>query len=347
MHKQTKNNGISSPFLLVVGIIVATFFMVLLYVDHKKKNALQQAQKVYAALDRYRVTYDIDARGIGMPIDTISTSIIGIDQCVQNIQHFVDRNQQISMLLVGFPFKSANQEKKVNGFLPDMAERKSLEYVQHMLDDIKKVYVPGARMLIFCDGILFAQLFGIPLEHVVAYERALKLLSKDLPDITIFSSEDMMRQHNLKSHEDIIAHIDQYEPNDAAFRSELKQLPETALKRIALDLDHTHGRKLLEKNSLEEIVTQLLSREARLRSYIAKNFSGADFFRLSVRYTTDVSQKFGIKLSPSSDITPFHGVMVQDGDTWSIRFKKDIDTQSYIYDQTLINGRKYGYYKAK
>lgn len=331
---------LSGALAVLAGIIVATRF------TDKISNRVPVAQTIYGILDQVRIPYDIDKHGVDPAADTNAVVATGVDQCIKNIDYFVHNQKPIQMLLVGFPFKSSNQEKKVLGHLPDMAERKALEYLQAVLDRIEAVYKPGAQVLIFTDGIPFAEFFGIPFEDVVAYEKGLKALVADLPDIHIFSSEDVMKAHGFTSAQQINMMIDQYAPSDEEFKTEHPTLPTTALKRFALELDHEKGRQILEKHSLEDIATRLLAREMRMRNYIAKTFTAPEYFRLTVHLSADVSKKFGIRLSPNSDITPYHGVLVEENDgSWSIRLKKDVDVTNYSLHQKDINGITCAYYK--
>jgi L-tyrosine isonitrile synthase len=327
--------------VVLVGISSLAFYMI------KKKGVVaDKANQIYSVLDRYRVPYDIDKRSIDQTASTAPIAVQGVEHCIENLAYFVRKNRPINMLLVGFPFKSCNQEKKVLGKLPDMAERKSLEYLQQICNEIKQVYAPGAKILIFCDGIPFAEFFGIDLADVVAYEKALEQLRIDLPDITLYTSAHMLKDHRLATKSQMIELIDTYEPSDATFTAGLESIPETALKRFALDLDHQEGRLLVKKHTLEAIVIRTLAREMRLRTYITKVFPSPDFFRLTVHVSPDISKKFGIRLSPTSDITPYHGVVVEEDDSsWSIRFKKDVDTKQYSLHNKLINGVLCGYFK--
>ncbi len=336
-------------YIMIIAVSAAVSFFVLFYM-HKHNNAAVShiSQQIYEVLDLYRVPYDIDAHSIDLTIDTTPQAIQGVEQCIQNITHFVAYNRPIQMLLVGFPFKSSNREQKVLGHLPDMAERKSLEYLQEMLNKIKKAYKPGAKVLIFCDGIPFADLFEIPIADVIAYEKALKLLAADMHDITLFTSEDMIKMHKLTSISQIVEFIDQYEPSNEQFKASLQEVPKTTLKRFALELDHPQGHKLIEKYTLQDIVMRLLAREMRLRTYLTHVFPSPTFFRLTVHLSTDVSKKFGIRLSPTSDITPYHGILVEEADgTWVIRFKKDVNEHQYIVHSRVINGVTCTYFKHK
>lgn len=337
-----------SKIFYVLAIILGIGGGFLIYSSLMKKDTkiLNTSERIYAVLDRYRIMYDIDQRSMDLTTSTAPHQSQGVDQCIKNIAYFVTNNRPIRMLLVGFPFKSSNHEKKTLGPLPDMAERKSLEYLQEILNEIKKVYSPGTTLLIYCDGIPFAEFFGIPAKDVIAYEEALQLLIADLPDISVYTSKDILKTYGLKSTFQITEFLDHYEPSDKQFKAELKSIPSTALKRFALELDHPQGRLVEQKNTLEDIAIRLLAREMRLRTYIAKAFPSTDFFRLTVHLSIDVSKKFGIRLSPNSDITPYHGVLVQGlNGTWSIHFKKDVDIHNHILKYEIINGVKCGYFK--
>ncbi len=333
--------------LLLASCVAFLTATVVFFAYHTRNRSLTTARDIYSVLDHYRITYDIDNHSMDSTSSTTPVAAKNVEQAVKNLDYFVAQNLPIKMLLVGFPFKSGNQEKKVNGYLPDMAERTSLEYLQGMLNEIKAIYKPGAHIHIFCDGIPFAQFFGIPIKHVVAYENSLKALAQDLPDMSIFSSQDFMQKYGLASAHDIVQFIDRFEPSDEEYRKELKAIPNTALQRFALELDHPQGQKLIKKYTLKDIVFRLLARETRLRNYIAKTFPSPEYFRLTVHFSPDVSKKFGIRLSPTSDVTPYHGVMVQEDGTWSIRFKKDVDEEQFVYDTMTVNGVVCGYYRKK
>ena len=292
---------------------------------------------IYAVFDEYRIPYDLDAHSVDASVSEKPLAISGIDEFKKQIARYVDKSDVIQIILVGFPFKSANTEQKVFGYLPDMAERKSLQYLQSLLNDIRKVYEPGARITIFCDGIPFAPYLGIPLAHVSAYEDGLKKLCADLPDIQLFTSDDFMKMRNLKNSAAINEFIDAYPPSDEEFRK-LGPLSPVTLQRIAIELDHAAGKKLLEKQSLESIVFSIVSREARMRNYILEQFPPSQYIRFTVHFSPDISKKFGVRLSPDSAVTPYHGVCVEYADkTWAITFKKDVNTQQCRETSTIVN----------
>lgn len=335
--------------MLMIGFVVTAFLLCNYFDRYLQSDATTVAESVYHILDSYRVRYDIDKYAVGMLHDTTEQPVVGHEQAIKSIAYFVERGEPLQFILVGFPFKSGNTEKKVLGHLPDMAERRSLEYLQAMLDNIKQAYAPGARIEIFCDGVPFAKILGISIAHVLEYERALKTIAQDLSGITIIGSDEMMQRHGLQSTPDIIAFFDRFSPTDEQVRKDLKEksLPTVLLQRISDELDYTQGRTLRAKIGLEEIVTQLISREERLRSYIATTFTAPHYIRLSVHFTPDVSKKFGVRLSPASAVTPYHGVMVQDGNRWEIKAHKDVDKNLYEQTTNEVHGISCGYYTRR
>ncbi len=302
---------------------------------------------IYNILDKHRITYDIDAHSVDPTSDITSKPITGITECIQQISAFVVNEKPINMLAVGFPFKSPNHEKKTIGDLPDMAERKSFEYLQDMLNEMKAVYAPGVCLTVFCDGIPFAEFLGVSPQHVVAYEKALQQLVADLPDIKLITSAELMYKHALEHFNDINTMIDVYGPTNDVRKAAQSPVFGVARKRFALEFDYDAGRKMLQQQTLDDVVGGILARETRLRNYISEHFPATQFLRLTAHFSSDVSKKFGIKYSPNSDVTPYHGVCVEEDGLWSIRFKKDVDLKNYVLVSKEVNGINCPYFKRK
>ncbi len=335
------------PLALMIFCVMSIALIYLLK-NRSSLTASRNTQQIYAVLNKYRITYDIDAHGVDPITDTNPQPIVGVDGCIQQIMHFVEHNTPISMLLVGFPFKSPNHENKTIGNLPDMAERKSLEYLQAMLDEITAVYDPGAQITIFCDGISFAQYFMVPPHNVVRYEQALQRLAADLPNITLYTSASFMKDYNFSRVNEINQLIDSYPPSDEEFKKSDHPLSEVARKRFTAEFDYDAGRKKLETETLDSILAKVSAREARLRNFLTEKFPTSKYLRLTVHFSKDVNKKFGIKLSPTSDITPYHGTAVINNDgSWNIQSKKDVDLQKYVPTTKIINGLECPYYDER
>jgi L-tyrosine isonitrile synthase len=316
-----------------------------------RANAISQLQarvdQIYEIFEQYQIPHDIDGQSVSAEYKAEASVFTGITEFKGQITAYVEKNQPVEMLMVGFPFKSANTQQKVFGYMPDMAERRSLEYLQSMLDRMRAVYSPGAHVTIFTDGVAFAPFLGIPFEHVIAYEEGLIQLSSDLTGISWHTSASMMTNHNLKSLEEINTLFDTYPPTDQQFRQMHPSLSEVTKRRIGLELDHPAGRALLKKypNKLEHIVFNIVSREARMRNYIIAQFLPSEYIRLTVHFSPDLSKKFGIKLSPTGSVTPYHGVCVQKPDGfWTIEFKKDVKKSGCRVETTAVNGIECPFY---
>jgi|GEM_PF-2901417 len=369
-------------------IIAFLFLLIIIGTIMYRSFYTSQVDQIFQVIEQYRLLYDIDTASVetSPQQSTAPTEITGIDQFKKQLASFTAASKPISMLLVGWPFKSANTEQKVFGTLPDMAERKSLEYLNSLLDNIKAVYPPGATLTIFCDGIQFAKYLGIPFERVVAYESTLKILASDFPDIILYTSSNIMQknealtglkagvsreitpEHNPPSHaalrrgscrfhprakssgfsatannftslDQINNVIDQYPPTLEQFKASERPTEITFKKRIALELEHAAGQKLIKAQTLDTIVFNLMLRQARMRNYIAELFPSTQYLRVTAHFSSDISKKLGIKLSPSSLMTPYHGVCVIEPDnSWRIAFKKDVDTSAYHIESTNIHG---------
>jgi len=86
--------------------------------------------------------------------------------------------EELLFTFPGFPFKSANQNTKVLGSLPDEFERRSLANLNQMLEQMNQVYPGGCRLKIVSDGLPFCDLFKVKEETVCAYyERMCRLAS--------------------------------------------------------------------------------------------------------------------------------------------------------------------------
>jgi pyoverdine/dityrosine biosynthesis protein Dit1 len=332
----------------MLAICFAVGALAIYLFQFQKNTAMGRAKQIYEILDKYRITYDLNAHAVDPTFDTTPQPVIGVSECIQNIAKLITENRPLNLFNVGFPFKSINHEQKTFGDLPDMAERKALEYLQGILDALKVVYAPGAQMTIFCDGIAFAEFSGIPQKNVFAYENAMKRIAADLPDIKLFTSDEIMKKHNLSSPDDINTLFDSYGPGKEGFK-DLKD-PDVVVtrKRMAIEFDYEAGRKILETQSLDNIAVRLSAREECMRNYLGKNFPADQFLRLSMGFSADVSKKLGLRFSPDSEIKPNHGVLVEEKDnSWSIQFKKDIDMNDYVLMTKKINGVDCQYVRRK
>lgn len=317
--------------------------------DHITQTTLN-ISKLFQA---YRLTHDIDRESVESHTLPQEHPITGLEAFEDKIRTFVAKEQRIEFYLVGFPFKSGNHEKKTLSPLPDMAERSAFIYLNTLIKDVAKIYDPGMRITIICDGATFSDILGIPDQHLVDYERSLCQLISDMPGIRLITSQHLKRNfHTLSMLRRV---IDDTSPSNQEIETQFSTDPHmqseltTTVKRIALELDHTKGNKLIQRDGLENITKSVIKRSLRFGSYIKTYFPELTHgIKLSVHFQKDLSQKFGIKLSENSNITPWHGVLVRDntGQT-SIKHKMDIDSSQFIPVTDTIHGMWCTYFKPK
>ncbi|MCB1179683.1 MAG: L-tyrosine/L-tryptophan isonitrile synthase family protein, partial [Leptospiraceae bacterium] len=100
-------------------------------------------------------------------------------RCLQHhfpkILNKVLKNEPILFVLPAFPDKSPNLNKVI-GPLPDYAEELALSFLSKMCEKIKKIYSPGAKIIICSDGRVFSDVIGIKDSDVTRYQDKLDKL---------------------------------------------------------------------------------------------------------------------------------------------------------------------------
>ncbi|CAI7658505.1 unnamed protein product [Penicillium glandicola] len=101
-------------------------------------------------------------------------------------------NQPITMVLPAFPWKSPNRDK-VLGDGADLGEEMGLAKLNHLCEEISKVYPYGARLILICDGLVYNDLVGVSDDEYYDYGIELREIAKDKH----FSSIQFTRLMNL------------------------------------------------------------------------------------------------------------------------------------------------------
>ncbi|HEY9723306.1 MAG TPA: isocyanide synthase family protein [Oscillatoriaceae cyanobacterium] len=104
----------------------------------------------------------------------------------------IAQNQPITFVLPAFPGKSPNLAK-VLGTLPDMGERRALEFLQQLCERIGRIYEPGAQVILASDGRVFSDAVGMSDADVSAYRDALldMITELGLKNISTFNLEEI------------------------------------------------------------------------------------------------------------------------------------------------------------
>ncbi|KAG0156495.1 hypothetical protein PDIDSM_3674 [Penicillium digitatum] len=104
----------------------------------------------------------------------------------------ISANQPITMVLPAFPWKSPNQDK-VLGDGTDLGEEMGLAKLNHLCEEISKVYPYGAQLILICDGPVYNDLVGVPDAEYYDYGIELRNIAQEKH----FSSIQFTRLTNL------------------------------------------------------------------------------------------------------------------------------------------------------
>ncbi len=74
---------------------------------------------------------------------------------IDKVYSFTKDNKRIELCLPAFPCKSSNLEK-VTGVSPDAAEYLALSHLHSFVEQVSKIYTPGATLWIISDGHVFS-----------------------------------------------------------------------------------------------------------------------------------------------------------------------------------------------
>lgn len=119
---------------------------------------------------------------------------------LEKINYFVSRNKKIRFTLLGFPFKMP-VPFKTNRTLPDMGEVLILLQLNHLAEQMKKVYLPGVEIVVFTEGGL-GKFVGVSDQEGEAYKDFLIFLNKKLgfyKNIKIMDLADMEKEAEFEN----------------------------------------------------------------------------------------------------------------------------------------------------
>ncbi|KGO70910.1 Pyoverdine biosynthesis [Penicillium italicum] len=141
-------------------------------------------QKVVEVLKRFCLHSSKDGhqKDIGRVFDSVP----------EKLKINITANQPITMVLPAFPWKSPNQDK-VLGDGPDLGEEMGLAKLNHLCEEISKVYPYGARLILICDGPVYNDLVGVPDDEYYDYGIELRKIAQEKH----FSSIQFIRLTNL------------------------------------------------------------------------------------------------------------------------------------------------------
>jgi pyoverdine/dityrosine biosynthesis protein Dit1 len=225
----------------------------------------------------------------------------------------------VTFVLPAFPGKSPNPAK-VLGTLPDMAEWRALEFLQHLCDRVKRYYWPGARVILCSDGRVFSDVVGMRDEDVTAYQDELAQMIAEA-GFTSISTFNLDYVYEALSFDQMRAQLmEQYGEPLEALKASVKEDEEThrlycGITRFLLEDALVPGQKKSRTALQKECrgrAYQVIQRSKAWGDLVELRFPNA--VRLSIHPQVCGSKKLGIRLvEPDSWMTPWHGVAIDVG----------------------------------
>lgn len=240
----------------------------------------------------------------------------------------VEANETITLVLPAFPGKSPNLAK-VLGVLPDLAERRSLEFLQSLCERVGTFYAPGAKVILCSDGRVFSDVVGMKEEHVSAYQRELAsmisalglhcLSTFDLDEVFEGTSFHEMRASLMDRHG---ASLESLQAKVRAGGKPGATREEAEAHRMYLGItrflveDASHPGQALSRTQVQKDAKarayEVIRRSNAWSAALAELFPGA--VRLSIHPQACGAAKLGLNLGEAEGwMTPWHGVAVEIG----------------------------------
>jgi pyoverdine/dityrosine biosynthesis protein Dit1 len=255
---------------------------------------------------------------------------IGCEACLEphlsQIISAVRKNRPVTFVLPAFPGKSPNSAK-VLGHLPDMAEQRSLEFLEHLCSTVQKHYSPGAKIILCSDGRVFSDAVGLDEEKVSAYQEEISAMIKrlSLTSLSTFNLDDVfpelsfdeMRDHLMekygRSMDQLKAMVSQGKHEDSDQETREAHRLYLGITRFlfedAMVPGQTESRASIQKDCRSRAY-EVIRRSNAWGGLIADIFP--DAVRLSIHPQVCGAKKLGIKLLEGENwMTPWHGVAVE------------------------------------
>lgn len=222
----------------------------------------------------------------------------------QKVREYIKQEKPIDFLLLAFPGKSINPNS-VSGYFPDLGEYLALGNLRILLQEISKIYSPGATLHIISDGYFFMHTGCIRPEHELdAYFDKINQIKKS-DRIKFYRIHDFYNANSLDQKIDIFEK--QYLPDMAEVYNAIENDPyyrRIYPDRIAfiyheftpvLFADHSNSRR----HAMAKLIARsFIGYQMAVNSLIKDYFT--DHIRLSIHQQHDpASKKYYIDMLPN------------------------------------------------
>jgi pyoverdine/dityrosine biosynthesis protein Dit1 len=287
----------------------------------------------------------------------------GEKELLNRIEDIIKIDTALTLVLVGYPFKSTNTDLKVLSEKVDMGEFIGFLTLNHICQQIQTLYKPGAKVLIYSDGLAYTSLLDISESTYKSYQKDLNTLSAFFNEyISIHYPQDL--DLNLKEKAPFdqetfqdITHFMEEELNCTKWKEIFDIKAKELLPDMAEKLKNKMTRKKAQlalnkkRNELIKDKSRALALEASQLSYVfgqaVKNdLKNVPYIRLSIHPHQNISEKLTIPVIYGSRGTPWHLTPLLYKDGVQLQKKKEIE-KYFKYKKINFTTNYYQTYSLK
>lgn len=239
----------------------------------------------------------------------------------------IEANAPVTFVLPAFPGKSPNPNK-VLGHLPDMAERRALQFLGDLCARVQRLHAPGARVILCSDGRVFSDVVGMQEEHVTQYQDAISRMIVELGLTNVIHTFNLDDLFDCTGFDDMrVALMDRHGAPLETLQEKVRRGGKEGADKESEDANRMYcgiTRFLLEDAATpgQTKSKTAIQKDCRVRAYEVIRRSNAwsglveshfpQAVRLSIHPQTCGSRKLGIHLMHAETwLTPWHGVAME------------------------------------
>ncbi len=230
----------------------------------------------------------------------------------------ISKGQQLTFVMLGFPFKSTNIKDKVLGVKPDMAELETFKQFARFGAKMKEVYSAGVQVKVVSDGYVFNDLLEVDDRTVAQYKELCEdMIYQTEAPVQIIELNDLYSTKNLAVNREKV--MSQFGITETQLRHNI--LFDTDVNILYRGMIQFMGYELAMKeyrsNNQLHKAAKRLANDMMFRNEAYSNLVKHEFksdIRLSMHPSVNNGAKYSFQLinSENAHHSAWHSVLVMD-----------------------------------
>lgn len=238
----------------------------------------------------------------------------GGERLAQRLQGMMQTGAPLNFLLVGYPCKSPNTHTKVISDRVDVGELMGLVTLDHLCQQIRSVYPPGAHVSIVSDGIAYLDVLGLAPKVYETYQKSIgALIAQYFPETLslgggVGSDVLLAKVETKEATLGAIPQVDEETLQDMEYFFQREITDEQLALLLGQKAEAMDNMLAIAKSkAISQIAHHVAVRSKLFGESVAELVPGyGDCIRLSVHPHQDMSTKCGIGLGYHMEGTPWH-----------------------------------------